>query len=90
MLDAITIRRSTKADSRELRRLAELDSGEAPDGAVLLAEVDGQLVAAVAEKDGSALADPFVPTADIVGLLQRMLARRPSWRARLAPSWRHA
>lgn len=82
MLDAITIRRSTTADSRRIRRLAELDSAEAPDGSVLLAEVDGELVAAVAE-DGRALADPFVPTAEVVGLLRRMAGGRPQRRRRL-------
>jgi hypothetical protein len=82
MTDAITIRRSTLEDSRRIRRLAELDSAEAPEGDVLLAEVDGELVAAVAD-DGSALADPFVPTAEVVGLLRRMAGRRPTSRRRL-------
>ena len=76
MPDAITIRRSTQADRRRVQRLAELDSGSAPEGVALLAEVEGELVAAVGEADGRAVADPFVPTADVVALLRRMTRRR--------------
>jgi hypothetical protein len=82
MLDAITIRRSTAADSRRIARLAALDSAEAPSGDLLLAEVDGELVAAVAQ-DGHAVADPFVPSADVVALLRRVAGVEPSWRSRL-------
>jgi hypothetical protein len=82
MLDAITIRRSTNADSRRIARLAALDSAETPHGDLMLAEVDGELVAAVAE-DGKAVADPFVPSADVVGLLRRVVGVEPSWRERL-------
>jgi hypothetical protein len=82
MSDSITIKRSTNADDRRIRRLAALDSADAPEGAVLLAEVDGELVAAVGD-DGTAVADPFKPTADVVGLLRRMAVGRPSWRQRL-------
>jgi hypothetical protein len=83
MVDAITIRQSTSADERRINRLAALDSAEAPAGDLLLAEVGGELVAAVAA-DGRAVADPFVPSADVVGLLRHMVDGRPSWRRRLA------
>lgn len=82
MLDAITIRQSTAADARRIRRLAELDSAEAPDGDVLLAEIDGQLVAAI-DDEGHALADPFVPSADVVEVLHRVVRRPRRWRSRL-------
>lgn len=82
MLDTITIRRSTRADSRRIARLAALDSAETPRGDLLLAEVDGELVAAVTP-DGKAVADPFVPSADVVGLLRSAVGLKPSWRNRL-------
>jgi hypothetical protein len=69
MSEAITIRHSTDRDGPRVLRLAELDNRPAPVGATLLAEVDGRLAAAVGIDDGSAVADPFRPTADLVMLL---------------------
>jgi hypothetical protein len=66
----LTIRHAYADDATELRRLAELDSGSAPAGATMVAEVGGRIVAALDLEDGSALADPFVPTAHIVELLR--------------------
>ena len=75
MTEAITIRRATQADANRVRRLAELDSSEAPIGGAVLAEMHGALVAAVSERDGRAIADPFVPTADVVAVLRRVVGR---------------
>ena len=50
---SITIKLSTEADRERIRRLAELDSKPAPHGDVLVAEVNGRLVAAIG-MDGSA------------------------------------
>jgi hypothetical protein len=69
MSEAITIRHSTSRDAPRVLRLAELDDRPAPVGATLLAEVDGRLWAAVGIDDGSAVADPFQPAADLVLLL---------------------
>jgi hypothetical protein len=71
-LDAapVTVRFATPDDARELRRLAQLDSGPVPDGEALVAEVDGQLLAALPLGSGRALADPFRPTAGLVRLLE--------------------
>jgi hypothetical protein len=66
----ITIRSAHREDLSTLRRLAALDSSPAPAGAVLVAEVDGEIVAAVEAAGGRAIADPFRPTADVVALLQ--------------------
>jgi hypothetical protein len=89
MTDDITLKLSTEADSDRIQRLAELDGGHAPRGEVLLAEVDGRLVAAVSV-DGTAVADPFLPTADVVRLLRGQLTgersrrpRRSGWLGRL-------
>jgi hypothetical protein len=71
----ITITHSTEADEPKLWRLAALDDRRAPRGPALLAYVDGDLRAAVGLVDGTAVADPFHPTADIVDLL-RLHARQ--------------
>jgi hypothetical protein len=66
----ITIRYSTESDCDRILELAELDGHRAPAGKVLLAEVDGRLWAAVGVADGAALADPFLPTGEVVELLR--------------------
>ncbi|HET6546836.1 MAG TPA: hypothetical protein VFG79_00175 [Solirubrobacter sp.] len=91
---ALTIRHSTAADDRALDRLAALDSSTAPAAPVLLAEVDGRLIAAVSARDGRAIADPFTRSAEAVALLRRRArqlgeTRRPYRRAAL-PLLRHA
>lgn len=70
MTDAITITRSTPADSENVWRLALLDDRRAPAGPALLAYVDGELRAAVGLVDGRAIADPFHPTAELVEILR--------------------
>jgi hypothetical protein len=67
---SVTLRYSTPADQAPLERLAELDSSGPPVQPVLLAEVDGQLRAALALKGGIVVADPFHPTADLIDLLR--------------------
>ena len=59
----VTLRFASPADQRPLARLAELDSATSPAQPVLLAEVDGQLRAALELTDGTLVADPFHPTA---------------------------
>jgi hypothetical protein len=68
--EPIMIRHSTSGDRAGVEELAELDGRPAPVGETLLAEVDGKLWAAVGVDDGAAVADPFLPTADVVWLLQ--------------------
>lgn len=68
----VTIRRVTDHDPElgAVARLAALDSRPVPARPVLVAEVDGELQAAVSLADGAAVADPFRPTAEVVGLLR--------------------
>ena len=69
--DAVTIRRATPDDWVAVERLAALEGRpEAPPGRALLAEVDGHVLAAIWLEAGTTLADPFHPTAELVGLLQ--------------------
>jgi hypothetical protein len=67
---AITIRRATAADRPLLERLAALDSAFVPAGEVLIGETAGAPAAAVTIADGAAVADPFLPTADLVAVLR--------------------
>lgn len=67
----LTIRLAAPDDHLPLLRLAALDSAPSlPSGRVLLAEVDGELRAALSIDDGSAIADPFHLTQGIVELLR--------------------
>jgi hypothetical protein len=66
----VTIRRAFPDDDQALRRLAALDGSALPEANVLVAEVAGELWAAVAVDDGHAVADPFRPTAELVTLLR--------------------
>ena len=66
----VAIRPTTADDAATLERLAQLDSTTIPSGEKLLATIDGTPVAAVAVASGRTIADPFVPTADVVALLQ--------------------
>ena len=66
----ITLRLGSSADEERVRALAMLDGAELPPAPVLLAEVDGQLVAALALGEGIAVADPFHRTADLIALLR--------------------
>ncbi len=69
-LQTISIRPAQDGDRPLLRRLAALDSAEPLSGDVLLAEADGEVVAALSLADGRAVADPFRHTADLVELLR--------------------
>jgi hypothetical protein len=67
---SLTVRHATAADERSLHRLAALDSSRVPSGELLVAELDGELVAAVSVDTGAAIADPFEHTAAIVDALR--------------------
>jgi hypothetical protein len=66
----ITVRFATPDDARDLARLAALDSGSLPAGPALVAEIGGELVAALPLRRGRPLADPFRQTAELVRLLE--------------------
>ena len=66
---AITIRPLREEDATAVERLAELDSAPVPPGRLLVAEVDGEVEAALAVETGEAVADPFAASAETVSLL---------------------
>jgi hypothetical protein len=65
----VAIRRAHHDEAGVVRRLARLDDSPPLEGEVLLAVVDGTPVAALSLTDGRVVANPFVPTADVVTLL---------------------
>lgn len=88
---SLTLRMAVPADADALDRLAQLDSRRAPRGAVIVAEVGGDLWAAVSVDDGHAVADPFHPTGELMALLverarQLRRARRVADVPRVWPS----
>ncbi len=87
----VTIRPASAEDAPTLVALAILDSAAVPPAPVLVAEVDGELRAAVSLWDGQAIADPFHPTADLVELLRdriKQARRRPARRrVKLSAGW---
>jgi hypothetical protein len=87
--ERVTIRLAGPADTAGLDRLAALDSRPRPSGDVLVAEVGGEMRAALPLGDGEPIADPFAPTAALLPLLAlraRQLERRERPLRRLVPA----
>ncbi|HVP01289.1 MAG TPA: hypothetical protein VMT10_01860 [Solirubrobacteraceae bacterium] len=72
--EAVVLRPARSVDHRALRRLAILDSAEPLAGEILVAERDGEILAAHELHGTRSIADPFVPTADLVDLLRARIA----------------
>lgn len=66
----ISIRLATEADHSHLIQLAALDSAAAPHGPVLVADLEGDIVAAHSLDRHRSIADPFRPTAHARELLE--------------------
>ena len=99
-LTQVVIRFSERGDERALARLAGRDSKPVPNGALLVAEADGEIRAALPLDGSGAVSDPFHRTAEIVRLLelrrsqleaheqqQPRRSRRRSPHARLVPAF---
>lgn len=68
--ETVTIRLAVSADAAALSSLAQLDSAPVPEAVpMLVAEVGGQLRAALPLDGGRAIADPFQRTAALVAML---------------------
>jgi hypothetical protein len=97
---AITLRYGFPDDAEAIARLSALDSSEVPGLPILLAEVAGELRAAISLADGRVVAHPFYSTVMLVDLLHtraEQLQRvdpqedgaRSRWWGRLRlPAWR--
>ena len=77
----VVIRRALESDGPTLDRLAALDEAPPlPPGERLLAEVDGRVVAALDERSGRVVSDPYTPAAaarDLLVLRARQLGGAP-------------
>jgi hypothetical protein len=68
---AVTIRRADGEEWDTIDRLAQLDSAPPPPReAMLVAEVGGEMRAAVSLRNGYAIADPFTSSGELVDLLR--------------------
>jgi uncharacterized protein (DUF849 family) len=72
--DTVVIRHAVTDDLDALRYLAALDSARALLGDVLVAESGGIVRAAYSVDEQRAIADPFLPTAHLVTLLETRAA----------------
>ena len=66
----MTLRLARPHDAAALLRLTRLDSRPEPQGSYVIAEIDGEIVAALQLPSGELVADPFRPTAHLVPLLE--------------------
>jgi hypothetical protein len=85
--ETLTIRLAVSADEAALSRLAQLDSAPPPEPIpMLLAEVGGELRAALPLNGGPAIADPFQRTCELIAILveraRELEARAPRRAAR--------
>jgi hypothetical protein len=95
---SVLIRAARGSDGAALERLAALDSSSLPAGELLVAEADGEVLAALEPATGRHIANPFRRTADIVALLRLRASRADTARRglggrfglRLAPHARAA
>ena len=67
---SLTLRTATEADRPAIDRLVEMEEAAAVTGEVLLAELDGYVIAALSVADDRAVADISRPTTGIVRLLR--------------------
>src|SRR3954453_775596 len=61
----VVVRYARRDEADALGALARLDSSRAPRGDVLVADVKGELWAAVSLDDGHAIANPFRPSGEL-------------------------
>ena len=71
----VTLRMRSAADDDALFKLAQLSSRPRPSGWYVVAEVKNEVVAAMPLAGGSALTDPFRPTAHLLPLLELRVAQ---------------
>ena len=72
---SVAIRYARSHEAHALAGLADLDSSRAPAGVVIVAEVGGQLWAAVSLDDGHTIADPFRPSSELAFVLTQRARR---------------
>ena len=83
---SLTIRHAIAADEADITRLAILDSSRVPTGELLVAELDGNLVAALSIDTGAAIADPFEHTAAILRSMRAQVRESREPRPAILPA----
>ena len=68
--DSVAVRLARPDDEAAIWRIAALDGRKAPRGQVLVAEADGEVIAALSVTDGDRAADPFRWTSDVMALME--------------------
>ena len=68
--NSVAIRMARPDDDYAITRVAALDGSKVPAGRVLVAEADGEIIAALSVSDGSKAADPFSWTSDVMALME--------------------
>jgi hypothetical protein len=68
--NSVAIRMARPDDDYAIQRVAALDGRAVPAGRILVAEADGEIIAALSVSDGSKAADPFSWTSDVVALME--------------------
>jgi hypothetical protein len=80
---AITLRLASRDDEAAIERLAQLCERARPPGPSLVAEVDGQIHAALPHVSRELLSDPYLPMAELRSLLRlraaQLDASDPAW-----------
>ena len=73
--EAVLVRHASSRDEARIRHLSRLDDQRIPDGTFIVAELGGQVMAAMSLSAGVVVTEPFRRTADAAELL-RLRARR--------------
>jgi hypothetical protein len=68
--EPVLMRRAATGDSARIRELALLEDKRVPAGPFLVADLSGEVVAAVSLSSGAVVADPFRLTGDAVAMLR--------------------
>jgi hypothetical protein len=66
----VAVRQAAADDEQRVRELAILDARKLPAGPYLVAELDGETIAALSLSTGDVVSDPFRRTADAADLLR--------------------
>jgi hypothetical protein len=66
---SVSIRRASPDDAADVRWVAERDTRPVPPAPLLVAEVEGRVLAARSLMTGESVADPFRPTAQLTDML---------------------
>ena len=86
--ESVLVRHAAPRDAARIRTLARLDDRRMPGGPFLVAELGGEVVAAMSLKTRAVVADPFRRTADVSALLRMradQIAARELAEAKLRP-----